>query len=454
MTEPQISTSAWEELERIIASGGGEAVQAFVQLLPPGEVPYTLSRLSEEQRTRLFAMVTPEFAADLLEHFADEHAADLIEELPAPAAAAIFDEMDSNDQADVLAELDDEEAHAILERLDPQDAAEIRQLAQYDPDTAGGLLQTEFLAFPETSRVGDVIHDLRTHADEYEDYDARYLYVANHLGELQGMVPMRKLVLSQPDVQLTDLMLANPVHVSVDTSLSDLEDLFEHYDFSAAPVLDNDGKLVGVVQLAAVEEALGEAAEDALLKVSGIVTGEEMRSMPLMTRSLKRMVFLAPSLFLLLISASVIAFFEHSVLKQVTAVMIFLPVVAGLCGCSGNQAMAVSQRELSLGLVKPTDAWRIFYKEMMLGLINGLALGAMLFVVCWVWKGDPYLGVVVGGAIPFAMMLAVVLGGVVPLILRSFNIDPAMGSGPVITTLVDFASFAMVLGLAYFLLIE
>ncbi len=157
-------------------------------------------------------------------------------------------------------------------------------------------------------------------------------------------------------------------------------------------------------------------------------------------------------LLLLLISVSVIALFEESTIKRVTALAIFLPLVAGLAGNAGNQAVAVSIREMSLGLVKPIDLTRVLFKEAGVGMINGLVLGLIVLLIAWAWQDDAYLGLVVGGAIPLTIVIAAALGGTIPLMLKGLKIDPAMASGPILTTCVDLFAFLSVLSLAYLML--
>jgi len=379
-----------------------------------------------------------------MEHFVDEYAADLIEELEPQVAAAIIDEMDSDEQADVLSELDEEDAQAILDQMDPEEAADTRRRMRYEEDTAGGLMITEYLAYSEDQDVDDVIHDLREHIKEHIEYEVRYLYVLDSEKKLVGMVLMRELVMAPRGCKLTGLMSPAQVTAKLDTHLDDLEDMFDRLDFSVLPVLDDIGILHGVVTRAVVQEASGERSSEMLLKVGGIINGEELRSMPLSERTIRRLAFLLPVLILLLVSASIIAIFE-STIGQFPIIAAFLPVVAGLCGSGGNQALSVSIREISLGLVKPADIPRVVVKEASVAIINGVVLGLVMVFIIWLWQGNVYLGVVVGSAIPATIVVAGCIGGGIPLLLRKFKIDPAMASGPIMTTIVDLFGFFILL---------
>ncbi len=452
--DPDIEMDATQQLAQVIDTGIAEHLAAFLQLLPPEDTTYTISHLDEDRRTRMLSLLSAEhsdLAADLMEHFVDEHAADMIEQLEPSEAAAIVDEMDSDEQTDVLAELDDEDAQAILEEMDPEEAADARHRLQYDEDTAGGLMITEYLAYREDQDVDAVIADLRANADEYDEYEVRFAYLIDAAKKFIGLVTMRSLVMAPAGRKLIDLKIKKPKSVAVDAALEDLEGLFDRVDFSAVPVVDVDGRLVGVVQRAAVQEALSDSANEDLLMVAGIITGEEFRSMPMISRLLRRLVFLLPIMVLLLFSASVIHLFLETVAQHPELAM-FLPVVAGLCGSGGNQAVGVSLREVSLGLIMPGDFMQVFIKEAVLSLVAGAVLGVLLLVIIWVWQQDFYLGLVVGGSVPIVIFIAKTVGGTVPLVLRSLGLDPAMASGPVVTTVVDLFSFSIVLFFATLLL--
>ncbi|MDX1682613.1 MAG: magnesium transporter, partial [Phycisphaeraceae bacterium] len=309
-----------------------------------------------------------------------------------------------------------------------------------------GLMITEYLSFPESDEVQDVVANLRTHADEYAAYDVQYVYTVDDQHRLTGVVPMRRLLLRQPDRSLADVMAPDPVHVSVDVPLDELETLFDSHRFFAVPVVDRDGHLVGVVRRAAVEEAHSEASDRAIMRLGGIIGGEEFRSMPVLSRTSRRLAFLTPNIFLNLIAVSVIAYYEPT-LAQVTALMIFLPILSDMSGCSGNQAVAVSLRELSLGMARPRDIFRVIGKEAVVGAINGLALGLLLGIIAVVMKGNIWLGGIVAVAMATNSVIAVCLGGTLPLALRGLKIDPALAAGPLLTTVTDMAGFFIALTL-------
>jgi len=440
--------------EKVEGDHAPEAIAAFLRLLPPEDTAYTVSHISEDERTAMLSALSehdPDLAADLLSHFVDEHAADMIEQLEPEEAAAIVDEMDSDEQVDVLAEMDADDAEAILQEMDPEEALDTRERMRHEEDTAGGLMITEYLVFRNDKTVSEVTRELHENAETYGEYEVRYLYVIDTQDRLVGTVPLRSLLIVPGSRLVSDLKILDPVKVDVQTHLDDLEGLFERVDYSAVPVTDTDGKLLGIVQRAAVEEAVGERETETFLKFGGIIGGEELRSMSIASRTLRRLAFLLPIMVLLALSALVITRFEETV-KELPILAAFLPLVAGLCGSGGNQAVAVSIRELSLGLIGPGDFFRVLRKELAVAALIGFGLGIMLFLLVLLWKHNIHLALILGIAIPLVMIVSKSIGGTVPVLLRKIGLDPAMASGPIVTTIVDIVGFFTVLILASMML--
>jgi magnesium transporter len=356
-----------------------------------------------------------------------------------------MDAMGSDVQADMIGNMEEVEAEAILSQMGVEDAADVRRLSEYEEDTAGGLMQTEVFKFHDDQTVGDVLRQVISGDEDFDRYRGQHPYILDSEGRPVGVVSLRGLLTAKRSAPLTSIMV-KPLTVDVTTTLSELEDIFDKYPFLGVPVVDEAGKLVGVVSRSAVAEALLERAEIQTLKRQGVV-GDELRSMPTWLRSRRRLAWLSANIVLNIIAASVISAYEET-LKAVIAIAIFLPMVSDMSGCSGNQAVGVTLRELSLGLVRPIDVARVWLKEIQIGVINGIALGILIGIVAWIWKGNPMLGLVIGLALALNTMLAVSIGGVVPLFLKRLGQDPAAASGPLLTTVTDMAGFFLVLSLA------
>ncbi len=437
----------WDTLESMINAEDAAQIMVFLDQLSPSETARAISRLDAELQIRLFSLLAPDSAAEVIEDISEEQAADLIEELPPQEAAAILEELDSDHVVDLLGEMDDDNATAIIDRMKPEDAEEARQFLEYPAETAGGIMVSEVLSFPASMTIREVLADLQKNRETYAGYHVQYLYVVDQRQRLCGVLRMHDLLFPEYQLRLTEVMLENPHRVPVTAGLEELGDFFAEYDLFGAPVVDPEGQLLGVVLPEAVEEARRKVSVKNYLGLSGIIGGEEFRSMPLLQRSGRRLSWLSLNIVLNIIAASVIAVYQDTLAAAIT-LAVFLPMVSDMSGCSGNQAVAVSMRELSLGLVRPQELLRVLGKEASLGAINGVVLGGLLGAVALLWKGNPYLGLVVGGALAANTLVAVSLGGLLPLLLKRLKMDPALVSSPLLTTVTDMCGFFFVLSFA------
>lgn len=432
-------------LETAFEARDPDAIQAALDTLTLSEATRVLLALAPDQRTELLELVSAEVAAELIEQLPSEQAAELVVDMEEERAADILEEMDAADRVDIMHDLDEDYAAAILARMEPEEAEEVRALSDYEDDVAGGLMTLDILKFKENATVGQVIRHLVEGEEDFEHYQSQHPYVVDGEGRLIGVVSLRKILASKRGLALTEVM-AKADSVSVETRLEDLEDVFADNPYLSIPVTNDGGVLIGAVSRDAVADAVLERSERDALKSSGVV-GDELRSMPTIVRARRRLAWLTINIGLNILAASIISTYEET-LAAVIALAIFLPMVSDMSGCTGNQAVAVSLRELSLGVTRPTDVLRVWLKEISVGLINGIALGILIGIVAWVWKSNPYIGLVVGLALSLNTLIAVSVGGLVPLLLKRRNIDPAVASGPMLTTITDMCGFFLVLSIA------
>ena len=438
--------SPWATIQEMLQHGDSPvAIEDYLRQFEIAELIHAVYRLDPDEQRRLLAIVSPETAAGLIEEVPDSFAAELFEDMSPQDAAPIVEELASDHRVDVLSELDSEDAEAIIAELDVEDADEVRELIAYDRDQAGGLMMREFASYPMSMTVKEVVDDI-TSRGEYELLTVHYIYVVVKHRKLKGVVRLRDLVFSSPEQKIGQV--ARPAFtVGPEATLDELSFFFDEHDIAAVPVVSERGMLLGIVRRRSVLEALTERAESDNLKVAGIMGGDELRSMPVFVRSRRRLSWLSINILLNVIAASVIAAYEDT-LAAVIALAVFLPIVSDMSGCSGNQAVAVSMRELTLGAAVPRDVLRVWRKEVMVGLINGTSLGVLLGLAAWLWKGDAILAAVVGVALALNTVVAVSVGGVVPLLLRALKRDPAVASGPLLTTVTDMCGFFLLLSLA------
>ncbi|MGJ8676774.1 MAG: magnesium transporter [Akkermansiaceae bacterium] len=445
-------TPRWKVLADAIETSDFDRAQQVVENLSADDQRRAFSKLDPDERETLCENLPYELAGELLANLTEEQAIEVLEDMAADSAAHILEEMPADISSDLLRELDDEDSEAILAEItDSEESAELRERSNYEENTAGALMSEYVISFKGTASVADVLKSLGENAEEYSDSDVQYVYVTDDEQFLQGVLALRTLVLAKRHITVDKLMIPDPLSVRVDMQLEELEDIFETKNYLGFPVVDDLGHLKGLVTREYLNEALADMQTESYLKSRGIVGGEELRSMPMRERCLKRLAWLGPNIVLNLVAASVIAAYEDT-LQSVIALAIFLPMVSDMSGCSGNQAVAVSIRELTLGIIRPQDYLRVIAKEGILGIFNGVVLGIVLGTIAGIWKSNIYLGLVIGSALTLNTILSVVLGGLIPLVLKRFKADPALASSPILTTCTDMCGFFLVLSLANMML--
>lgn len=444
--EPQAN----ETLRDVIQEGDAERIEKYLEQLDAHETAREFCDLSDQNQSAMLSTLDPALAADVLDDMPDVEAVEAVGHLDPAIAAAILQEMPSDDQADVVGSLDEDEAEAVLGAMKPSEATLLRQLSAYPEDSAGGLMALELFAVRSQAQVGRVIELLRADADRLRTLDVQYAYVTDRQKKLVGVLRLRDLLLAESSTLVSDIMIPEPLSISADATLMEVDQIFRGNSFLGVPVTDEEGRLVGVVSREAVDIAWQTHAERDFRRSMGVVE-EEFRSMPTLRRSRLRLSWLSINIVLNMIAASVIAGYQET-LSQVIALAVFLPIISDMSGCSGSQSVAVSMRELSLGLIRPHELLRVWFKEAMVGLLNGVALGGLLGGVAWFFTENVWLGVVVGGALALNTLVAVMIGGTLPLLLKKRGIDPALASGPILTTLTDMLGFFLVLSIATALL--
>lgn len=437
-----------EEVRAAIASSSKEKLFQLVKEHSVDDQRRVIDQLSHDEHAKLLLLLPPEETTKLIEHLAEVQSVEILEEIPPTLAAEVVNDLPVDLSSNLLRELDKESKEEILTELEKTtDCTELRQRVSYEKDTAGDLMTEHVASFNENMTIREVLVSIGKSRDEYTDTEVQYFFITNDRGVLTGVLSLRNLVLGERTASIKSIMIPEPLAASLKASLEDLEDLFESKNYLGLPVIDDSGKLMGLVARTDFEEAISQRQTDDYLKASGIIGGEELRSMSLMTRSKNRLLWLIPNIFLNLVAAIVIAGFEET-LQAVIILAVFLPMVSDMSACSGNQAVAVSIRELTLGIIRPLDYMRVLWKEFLVGLPNGIVLGVLLGVIAAVWKSNVYLGVVIGSALMINIVLSVLIGGLVPLLLKKVNADPALASGPVLTFFTDLLGFILVLSFA------
>lgn len=401
--------------------------------------------------------MTPEEAARQLRALPTERAAAALAEMDGTAAHRIADELSSadlhpmldamphNKAADIVGELPEERQREALARLAPENSSGVQRLLSYPENSAGSLMSDAFYALREDWTLEHALESLRRD-DDAQRLSASYLYVVDSQNRLAGVVTLRDLILRRRDLTVSAIARPTVQRVRATDDQETVARLFSQYRFLSLPVVEADGRLVGVVsadQAIRVEQA--EATEDMQLMVG--LSGEERTYTPWAQSFSRRLPWLMVNLGTAFLAAAVVGIFEDTI-AQWTALAVFLPIVAGQGGNAGAQTLTVMIRGMAMGEVNDAAGRRALFKEITLGVLNGLALGLVVGVVGYWWKGNAMLGVVVCVAMFLNMLAAAFSGVTIPLLLRSLHIDPALASSIFLTTVTDVAGFFFFLGLA------
>ncbi len=409
-----------------------------------------LMDLTPEQR-KMFEHFSDEDLAEILEELEYQEQRVLIEELGIKRTAEILEEMSRDDAADLLGELEDKETAKIFALMDDQEEVDIRKLMQYDEDTAGGLMTDEFITIPDTYTAEDILTKLRNLAPKAET--AYYLYVIDAHLNLRGVLSLRELIVAEPETKVEEIMSERVVSVPVEVDQEEVAEIMEKYDFLALPVV-KDEKIVGIITIDDVIDVLQEETSEDIYRLGGLSGSEaELRetSTSAFQSAKKRIPWLAGLLLVGIMAGTIIEQFEAT-LEAVAVLAVFIPMMTGMAGNTGTQSLTVVVRGLTLGEFEGKGILQVIRREAGVGLFIGIANGIVISLIAMVWQGSPMLGIVIGISLLITLFVATLAGTLVPLIMDKLKIDPAVASGPFITTVNDLIGLTIYFSIAtYFM---
>jgi magnesium transporter len=431
-----VRVRARDELARLLDRlHPADAVQAL-QGLPPTERQEFIDVLIGHPRAgSILAELRPHLAREILDQVSDERVASLIGRQPPDEAA------------DLLGLLPEQRADAVLKLLDESIAAVLDRLMTYGRDTAGGMMTTRFLALESTVRVSEAIARIR---GEPEAEMVFYLYVVDAHGRLEGVVSLRQLVLARADKPLQQIMNTKVTRVRTDERRTTVAELIARYNLLALPVVDSTSTLVGIVTVDDAIDAMTDETTREMYHMAGLNTEDRVGSSPFSSVR-RRLPWMLLNLGTAVLAAWVVSLYEASIV-QVVALATFLPIVAGVGGNAASQTLTVVIRGIALGELDLGSASRTVLREVLVGASIGAATGGVMALIAIFWKGNVTLGLVIGLAMILNLIVAGLMGAAIPLILKSLRLDPALGSGVVVTTFTDCFGFLSFLGLATLLL--
>lgn len=416
----------------------------------PADVASRLENLEFEDQMRVLESLDPEDAAESVAEMERYERSEMLERMDPRQAAELLSEMSPDDAADVLEDLDEEQAQMILGRVGKEDAAEIRTLMTYDPDTAGGAMNTEIVILDERLTADQAIKVIRSQiADKEVPY---YAYLVDAQERLVGVLTMRDLLLAPPGEMLMDLAKGQVlVSATFDVDREEVAQLISRYNFLALPIVDYEDRLLGAVTHDDVIDIIHEEATEDMQKMVGAAADETVDS-PWTYSISKRLPWLIVNMLNSGLSAYVVHFFEGSI-TQMAMLAVLMPMVANQAGNTGQQALAVMIRQMAVEKFDRSRCWPAIFRELKIGLANGLLVSTLVLGAVWLLTGTPGLAAVMAAALLLDMVVGSLAGTGIPLVLKLMGRDPAQASSIFLTTLTDSLGFFFFLGLAQIFLL-
>ncbi len=423
-------------------------VEALVVPLHAADMADLLEMVSADERRLIVDLLRPDFDPDILAELEETVRDEVVGQLDTHEIAAAFAQLDSDDALYLIEDLDEAERREVLEAVPAADRAWAEQSLSYPENSAGRLMQRELVSIPAYWTVGQTIDYLRSAEDLPDEFYDLYIVDPDHVPA--GYVPLSRAIRTRRPVLMSDIMDPEPRTIRADEDQEDVAYLFEQYDLVSAPVVDDTGRLIGVITVDDVVEVIGEEAEEDIMRLGGVI--ETDLHEPAWRTTRRRFVWLLVNLATAILASMVIGLFDASI-EQMVALAVLMPIVASMGGNAGTQTLTVTVRALATKDVTPANTLRLIGKEGVVGFANGILFAIITGAVTVVWFGQPMLGGVIAAAMVINMVVAGLSGILIPLGLDRVGVDPAIAATVLLTTVTDIVGFFVFLGLAALVLL-
>lgn len=432
-----------ETLTTALHSGTAEQVRRLLSSLHPAEIADLLESLPHGPRELLWELVDPETQGEVLIEVNDEVRAGLIEEMETAQLVAATEGLDTDDLADLLQNLPGAVIHELLQSMDKQDRDRLEAVLSYPEDTAGGLMNLDVVTVRANVSLDVVLRYLRLRGDIPELTDS--LIVVDRYDRYRGLLPLTTLLTNDPDLSVADVMELGVEGIPASMADVDVARLFQDYDLVSAPVVDDDGKLLGRITIDDVVDVIRDEADHSLMSMAGLDEEEDIFAPPVLSAR-RRALWLGVNLATAFLASWVIGLFENTLQKAV-ALAVLMPIVASMGGIAGSQTLTIMIRGLALGQVGSSNARLLMQKEILVSLMNSLIWSLVVAMIAMAWFQSAEIGVIIGAAIVINLVCAALAGFAIPLFLRRVGIDPALAGTVLLTTVTDVVGFMAFLGL-------
>jgi len=444
-TNEQLQTQKHlDTLNEALQSGTFLQVRRLIKSLNSADLAHLLESSPPRTRQVLWTLVDKDNDGDVLQWLSSEVQAQLLSGMNAEEVVALTEGFDTDDIVDILQHLPDRVTQEVLQSMSIQDRQRVEQVLTYDEDTAGGLMNTDTITVRPSHTLDVVLRYLRRH-DEIPDMTDS-LIVVNRQDKYLGLLPLNKILVSDPNMTVREIMLSETTPIPVAMTDTEVAMLFERNDWISAPVVGEDNRLLGRITVDDVIDVIREDSDHSLMSMAGL-DEEEDTFAPVMKASPRRAIWLTINLATAFIAAAVINLFDDT-LEHLVALAVLMPVVASMGGVAGSQTLTVVVRGMALGQIGRSNTAWLLNRELILAVMNGVLMSLIASGVCWLWFDDPWIGVIIAAALIINLLAAAFAGVTLPIILKSLKIDPALAGSVALTTVTDAVGFLSFLGLA------
>ena len=443
MNSPVHLPTKTERLELALRSGTLADVAGMLAEMSPGDVAYLISSSPPDYRDLLLGLLEPDQEVLVVNELPDDlRNATLLDREP-EALAEIVEQLDEDDVADILHELPDEVTGRVLAILDEQSRQRLQKVLSFPDDVAGGLMSTDVITIRADLTFDVVLRYLRRHSEIPPNTDN--LIVVNRNDRFVGLLPLSTVLVSDPAISVREMMITDQDAINAEVSATEVARRFERNDWISAPVVDDEGKLLGRITIDDVVDVIREEADHSLTSLARLA--EEDTFSTAWQSAPRRAVWLGVNLATALLASSVINLFQGTI-EKVVALAVLMPIVASMGGIAGTQSLTILIRAMAMGQINDRNQLWLVGRESLVGLLNGALWALVIAATASLWFDDAVLGFIIGCAMLINLITAGVAGAGLPIVLRRLQVDPALAGGVLVTTITDVIGFLAFLGLA------
>ncbi|MBW2989376.1 magnesium transporter [Candidatus Woesearchaeota archaeon] len=435
-------------VKELLEKDDADKIKKVIEETESHDLAALINQLNDRNKIKFYLLLPTSISSDVLLELSKHSRKFILKSLKDKYIASIIEKTESDDSADILGEFSEKKMRNIFAKLTKKKKEAVEELIKYEEDTAGGLMQSELLELPGTIKVSEAINLIKKKIKDVEGVN--YVYITDSKDRLKGVITIQGLITHDQNKRLYQIMKKEVIKVRPELDKEKVAEIFRKEDLLAVPVVDKKGLLLGRVTVDDVLDVMGDEATEDMFKIAGMHPDESVFDP--MRKSLKsRLPWLTVNLLTVLVAAFVVSIFQDT-LQRLIILAAFLPVIAGMGGNAGTQTLTLVVRGIALNQLNLKNYKKVLFKEIMLGLINGLAIGVLTGVIAYFWIGNYMIGVVIILAMVIDLIVAGLVGTCIPLLLKWFKVDPAVASCIFITTFTDIIGFFSLLGIATLLI--